>query len=136
MTELIEVKTAELAGKALLWAVESADGPVPRVVGQLQLPLAGSAIDDATGEYLIQKYSIWIERGHSYPWLACVSGHPLDRQPGNTRAEAAVRAIVHHKRGERVSVPMELANDPAPDVHGLPSVQGPSLGSPTRSSAT
>lgn len=56
MTDLIEVKTADLPGKALLWAVESADGPVPRVVGHLQLPLAGSPIDVVTGEYLMQKY--------------------------------------------------------------------------------
>ncbi|MOA23470.1 hypothetical protein D3C78_1440930 [compost metagenome] len=108
MTDLIEMNTVDLGGEALLWAVESADGPVPRMVGQLQLPLTGSAIDDATGEHLIQKHSIWIERGHRYPWLACVSGHPLDRQPGDTRAEAAGRAIVHHKRGERVSVPKEI----------------------------
>ena len=43
-----------------------------------------------------------------WPWLACVSGHPLDRKPGDTRAEAATRAAMYHARSETVSVPREL----------------------------
>lgn len=108
MPSMIKVSTCDLAGKALLWAVEMVDGPVPAAAGQLQLSLGDQVIDDATGEHLIQKHGMWIERGHSWPWLACVSGHPLDRQPGDTRAEAAARAVVHHARGETINVPMEL----------------------------
>jgi len=108
MPSMIKVSTCDLAGKALLWAVEMVDGPVPAAAGQLQLSLGDQVIDDATGEHLIQKHGMWIERGYSWPWLACVSGHPLDRQPGDTRAEAAARAVVHHARGETVSVPQEL----------------------------
>lgn len=108
MSRLIKVQTCELAGKALLWAIELVDGPIPAAAGQLQLPLGGQAIDDVAGEYLIEKHSIWIDRGYSWPWLACVSGHPLDRQPGDTRAEAAARAVVHHARGETINVPQEL----------------------------
>ena len=108
MPQMIRVQTCRLAGKALLWAVESVDGPLPTTAGQLHLPLGGQAIDDATGEHLIQKHGMWIERGHSYPWLACVSGNALDRQDGETRAEAAARAVVHHLRGETINVPKEL----------------------------
>ncbi|QPN47331.1 hypothetical protein I5S86_10755 [Priestia aryabhattai] len=108
MPSLTKVKTCDLSGKALLWAVELVDGPMPAAAGQLQLSLGDQVIDDATGEYLIEKHSIWIDRGYSWPWLACVSGHPLDRQPGDTRAEAAARAIVHHARGETIKVPREL----------------------------
>ena len=108
MPVLIKMQTCDLAGKALLWAVESVDGPVPAPAGQLQLPLAGQAIDDATGEHLIQKHGLWIERGWSFPWLACMSGRAVDRQPGDTRAEAAARALVHHARGETIKVPEEI----------------------------
>ncbi|KIC79459.1 hypothetical protein [Pseudomonas sp. C5pp] len=108
MLDLIKVQTCDLAGKALLWAVESVDGPMPATDGQLQLPLSDQAIDDAAGEHLIQKHGIWIDHGYSWPWLACVSGHPLDRQPGDTRAEAAARAVVHHARGETINVPKEM----------------------------
>ena len=82
MPSMIKVQTCDLSGKALLWAVELVDGPVPAAAGQLQLSLGDQVIDDATGEHLIQKHGMWIERGYSWPWLACVSGHPLDRQPG------------------------------------------------------
>ncbi|TRO39283.1 hypothetical protein JNO42_03830 [Pseudomonas putida] len=108
MPSMIKVPTCDLAGKALFWAVEMVDGPIPPPAGQLQLPIGGQAIDGATGEYLIQKHSIWIDRGSSWPWLACVSGHPLDRKPGDTRAEAATRAAMYHARSETVSVPREL----------------------------
>ena len=108
MRGLIKVQTCDLAGKALLWAIEMIDGPIPAADRQLQLPLSGHAIDDAAGEYLIQKHGMWIDRGYSWPWLACVSGNPLDRQPGDTRAEAAARAVVHHARGETIKVPQEL----------------------------
>ncbi len=108
MTALINVNTCNLAGDALRWALEAVDGPMPVAAGQLQLPLSGQAIDDATGEHLIQKHGMWIERGHLWPWLACVSGSPLDRQPGDTRAEAAARAVVHQARGETINVPKEL----------------------------
>ena len=108
MPGMIKVQTCDLVGKALLWALESVEGPISAPAGQLQLPLAGQSIDDATGEHLIQKHGMWIDRGYSWPWLACVSGHPLDRQPGDTRAEAAARAIVHHARGETIKVPREL----------------------------
>ncbi|MCB2253442.1 hypothetical protein KTQ74_16165 [Pseudomonas chlororaphis] len=108
MPSLIKVQTCDLAGRALLCAVEMVDGPMPAAAGQLQLPLGGQAIDEATGEHLIQKHGIWIERGYSWAWLACVSGNPLDRQPGDTRAEAAARAVVHHARGETTSVPKEM----------------------------
>lgn len=108
MIDLIEVKTADLAGEALAWAIEKVDGMLPKPVGQLRLPLEGPIVDAEIGEYLINKHGIWIERGWSYPWLACVSGRALDRQSGNTRAEAAGRAIVHHIRGESIQVPKEL----------------------------
>lgn len=108
MRGLIKVQTCDLAGKALLWAIEMIEGPIPAADRQLQLPLSGHAIDDAAGEYLIQKHGMWIDRGYSWPWLACVSGNPLDRQPGDTRAEAAARAVVHHARGETINVPKEM----------------------------
>lgn len=108
MTDLIKVKTAALSGGALMWAVEQVDGPVPMATGQMQLPLHGQILDDITGEHLIKKHCIWIERGWSFPWLACLSGRAEDRQPGDTRAEAAGRAIVHRARGETINVPKEL----------------------------
>lgn len=38
---------------------------------------------------LIEKHGIWIERGWRWAWLARVSRAVLDRQPGDTRADAA-----------------------------------------------
>lgn len=108
MTGLINVRTCELTGDALLWALEKTDGPLPTHAAQMQLPLGGQTVDDATGEHLIQKHCIWIEQGWSFPWLACLSGRAEDRQPGDTRAEAAARAVVHRARGETINVPKEL----------------------------
>ncbi|WP_322847031.1 hypothetical protein [Pseudomonas sp. B33.4] len=74
------------------------------VAGQLQLPFV-QLLDI---ERLIEKYVVWVVPGAYFAWLADTKRDPFERQPGETRAIAACRAIVAAKIGNTVSVPAEL----------------------------
>lgn len=102
MNGMVSVRTEELTGPALDWAIDSIESAAP-TTGQLQLPLA--RID---AEQLIKKHGVWIERGYSYPWLADLTRDPCNRQPGETREIAVFRAVVFAILGTTVSVPAEL----------------------------
>jgi hypothetical protein len=102
MSSLVSVRTEELAGPALDWAINSIEGDQQPGTGQLQL----FALPDA--EQLITKYGVWVDVGHRHPWLADMSNDPFNRQPGETRTIAVFRAVVVAKRGATIKVPSEL----------------------------
>lgn len=102
MSHLVSVRTEELTGPALDWAINVIEGEQQPATGQLVL----FALPDA--EQLITKYGVWCEAGHSDPWLADLTNDPFNRQPGKTRTIAVYRAVVFAKRGATVKVPAEL----------------------------
>lgn len=104
---MVSVRTEELAGPALNWAIESIEGAQQPTAGQLQLPFTRQ-LDESAVDLLIDKYAVWVERGAHFNWLADGSRNPFERQPGETRAIAVCRAVVAAKLGNTVSVPTEL----------------------------
>jgi len=102
MNRKVSTRTEELAGPALIWAIETIEGARQPTAGQLQL------FTQIDAEQLIEKYGVWVERGHSYPWLADATHNPCNRQPGDTREIAVYRAIVFAQTGTTVRVPAEL----------------------------
>ena len=102
MKRLVSVRTEELTGPALDWAIGAIEGDQQPDTGQLDL----FTLPDA--EQLITKYAVWVERGHQSPWLADTARDPFNRQPGETRTIAVFRAVVFAKRGATVSVPAEI----------------------------
>lgn len=102
MSRLVSVRTEELAGPALDWAINAIEGDQQPAAGQLDL----FALPDA--EQLITKYGVWVDVGHRHAWLADATNDPLNRQPGETRTIAVFRAVVLAKRGAAVQVPAEL----------------------------
>jgi hypothetical protein len=99
---MVSVRTEELTGPALDWAINVIEGDQQPVAGQLDL----FALPDT--EQLITKYGVWVDAGHRYPWLADATNDPFNRQPGETRAIAVFRAEVFAKHGGTVKVPAEL----------------------------
>lgn len=102
MSRMVRIRTEELAGPALDWAITAIEGDQQSTDGQLQL---FTQIDT---EQLIEKYGVWVERGYSYPWLADATRDPCNRQPGETREIAVCRAVVFAQTGTTVRVPAEL----------------------------
>lgn len=102
MSRMVSVRTEELTGPALDWAINVIEGDQQPGTGQLQL----FALPDA--DQLITKYSVWVDVGHRHRWLADMTNDPFNRQPGETRTIAVFRAVIFAKRGAAVSVPVEL----------------------------
>nr|WP_315445740.1 hypothetical protein [uncultured Pseudomonas sp.] len=102
MSRMVSVRTEELTGPALDWAINAIEGEQQPVAGQLQL----FALPDA--EQLITKYGVWVDVGHRHAWLADMTNDPFNRQPGETRTIAVFRAVIFAKRGGTVKVPAEL----------------------------
>ena len=102
MNRMISVRTEELNGQALDWAINAIEGDPQPAAGQMDL----FALPDA--ERLIMKYGVWCEAGHSDPWLADATNDPFNRQPGDSRTIAVFRAVVFARCGATVKVPAEL----------------------------
>ncbi|KAB0510953.1 hypothetical protein F7R05_22430 [Pseudomonas koreensis] len=102
MSSMVSVRTEELTGPALDWAIDAIEGDQQPAAGQLGL----FALPDA--EQLITKYGVWVDVGHRHPWLADMANDPFNRQSGETQTIAVFRAVVFAKRGATVSVPAEL----------------------------
>ncbi|VVQ20196.1 hypothetical protein [Pseudomonas fluorescens] len=102
MNRLVSVRTEELTGPALDWAINAIEGDQQPGTGQLQL----FALPDA--EQLITKYGVWVDVGHRHTWLADATKDPFNRQHGETRTIAVFRAVVFAKRGAAMKVPAEL----------------------------
>ena len=104
MNRMVSVRTEELTGPALDWAIDNIEGTQQSAGAQLQLPFTRNFDLD----HMIEKYGVWVERGHSYPWLADTTRDPCNRQPGETREIAVYRAVVFAKTGNTINVPVEL----------------------------
>lgn len=124
MTDMIEVKTADLIGSALDWAVAVATGyPMPDILRYLS-PVTHDTRDPelwcpsvswAHGGPLIEKHMLRVKphvssNGVITSWAADMTW-PCDTMPGRcgkTPLIAACRAIVMKELGAVVSVPKEL----------------------------
>lgn len=108
MNRMVSVRTEELAGPALGWAIESIeDAPAP-APDQLLLAFCAPPVDDAHCDRLITKYAVWVEPGHGVNWVADTKRDPFQRVHGETRAVAVCRAVLAVAIGETCSVPAEL----------------------------
>ncbi|MBA6096384.1 DUF2591 domain-containing protein [Pseudomonas juntendi] len=128
MTDLIEVKTADLVGEALGWAVGMADGlelemEPPhyntswRVFARHRYTVTEQAKrfnpweDWAVGGPLLQKHNVSLhcpQKDWDY-WAAWITENGKDvAQGADLPLPAACRAIVAHKIGDTVQVPKEL----------------------------
>lgn len=128
MTDLIEVKTADLVGEALGWAVGKAEGldvflaPPEygnpwRVFARYRATVTEYTKrfnpweDWALGGPLIEKYKLDLGAPMEMklgPWTANTEwGHPSG-QKGGTALVASCRAVVAAKLGDTVQVPKEL----------------------------
>ncbi|SFP92774.1 Protein of unknown function [Pseudomonas sp. NFPP07] len=120
---MIEVKTAELIGPALDWAVAKADGRDPKVyctgIAEYTFVYLGDSatckFDPTTGwvwlSYLIKRYRIELSPLYVGDWRAHVMADDEPQTPeveAGTPELAICRAIVAAKLGEVVSVPKEL----------------------------
>lgn len=153
MTTFVEVKTADLIGPALDWAVAQIEGVktmmLPRAKGSAEkrpFALFGSLAYEVGGadqEYAYAPSSCWHCGGpliHKYrPDLqTTVSGEfvaylhndmndpdPLIEGCGDTLLIAACRAIVAAKLGDVVQVPAELVGSCVASDHDVPSAAQP-----------
>ena len=107
---MVSVPTTMLSGPALRWAIESIEGqvPVPTDTGQLQLSFDTDPVDRRQCERLIAKYTVWVEQGHDFAWVADTNCDPLERMDGETRAIAVCRAVLTKTAGKSIKVPAEL----------------------------
>lgn len=128
MNDLIEVKTAGLAGEALGWAVGQAEG--------LEVLLAPPEYGNPWRVFARYQYTATEETNRYNPWEAWALGGPLVAKyrigfglysdsffaviglddiagdgDGLTHLVAAMRAIVGAKLGDTVQVPKELLID-------------------------
>lgn len=123
MQQMIEVRTAELEGAALDWAVALADGRdmgllVPcgsrvQIFGMWSSGCTWAPTTDwAQGGPLIGRHELCLFSGQSgsESWRASFGELPYERpySSGATPLIAACRAIVAAKLGDTVSVPSEL----------------------------
>lgn len=131
MTDLIEVKPADLAGEALGWAVGKAEGlDVFLAPPQYGNPWRVFARYKATATGHIKRYNPWEDWALGGPllekhmvslhcpqstddvwagWVITNNGEFC--QAGDSAPIAACRAIVAARLGETVQVPKELIND-------------------------
>lgn len=126
MSQMIEVKTADLIGPALDWAVAKAECapvelPASDVVWHKYAGAYSPSTDWAHGGPLLRTYQIEFsinedtdEVGASLLyWRTYGKSHRTRWSKGETHLIAACRAIVAAKLGDVVSVPAELAHPTA-----------------------
>lgn len=131
MSEFVEVKTADLVGPALDWAVAMAEfweadrprdgqirkGDVYMLVGPFRLIGLGAdmfyspSTNWAQGGPPLDKFDVWLSDDEC-EHVASTPPHINEYiKSGNTKLVAAGRAIVYANLGEVVLVPKELIND-------------------------
>ncbi|ELS43301.1 phage protein NinX family protein [Pseudomonas syringae] len=129
MSEFVEVKTADLVGAALDWAVAKVEGVELALVGAYPHAVVDGRLlgnyrpstSWSQGGPLIEKHGIRLERsrdGHSWfaGWMFSASGWNAryetfdgeDESGSSSALVATCRAIVASVLGETVSVPKEL----------------------------
>ena len=106
----MKVKTAELTGAALDWAVARCEGiELTNYSGNLIIRYDGDgwqpSTDWAQGGPIIEREGITLRRYTDSLWDASVGQHEVD---GPTPLIAAMRCYVASKLGDEVEVPNEL----------------------------
>jgi hypothetical protein len=100
----VKVKTSELTGAALDWAVAEAEGLMPSKnwTGMYYRP----STDWSVGGPLIERYEITVDPSRSGHWAAAnESGNWVE---SNSPLISTCRAIVASKLGDTVEVPEQL----------------------------
>ena len=121
--EMIEVKTAELIGPALDWAVDVATADLfdlhpdrsERIIGQILCGEFSPSTDWAQGGPLIDRHKVSIayHNGPDCAPMACLRDTHPALECGETVLIAACRAIVAAKLGDTVRVPAVLVEGEA-----------------------
>ncbi|MDE9541194.1 phage protein NinX family protein [Xenorhabdus bovienii] len=105
----MKIKTSELTGRALDWAVACCDGfdinsliGMPRITPEYSTDWSecGPLIDT----YLIELNNQVISENEVEHWATCMDEYIY----GSTALEAACRIVVHVKLGDEVEIPDEL----------------------------
>jgi hypothetical protein len=96
------MKTSELTGAALDWAVAKAIGEYKPVA------VPHYSTDWAQGGPIIEKEGIRLHRSHTGDWWAGAESEPHKPISGPTPLIAAMRCYVASKLGDEVDVPEEL----------------------------
>lgn len=107
----MKVKTSELIGHALDWAVAKCEGTEPnlmRVEGQRYMRLHKFSTDWAQGGPIIEREEIAVGKGWEQ-WAAFKDADTEDGVLGPTPLIAAMRCYVASKMGDTIDVPDELA---------------------------
>lgn len=104
---MIEMKTRDLIGKPLNWAVaQYADKHV--TLGDIHWENYCPSTDWAQGGPIIEREKIAIrENGDSAEWYACIRFGSYSKF-GPTPLIAAMRCLVSAKLGDTISIPKEL----------------------------
>ena len=125
MSKFVEVKTAELVGQVLDWAVAQVEG-VPCYTCP-NSPQKTQFVDDEDcpfGRYiysprqnwdqggpLIEKYDVRLNKTTDGKWYASTDGYIMGANPSGISRSALIalcRAIVGSRMGDVVQVPVEL----------------------------
>lgn len=108
------MKTSELTGDALVWAVARANGHIDdeTIIRRLEPDEDGWCIaystDWSQGGPIIEKEGIRLHRSHTGDWWAGAESEPHKPISGPTPLIAAMRCYVASKLGDEVEVPQEL----------------------------
>jgi hypothetical protein len=107
------MKTSELSGAALDWAVSKCEG-FTWEQGDLDAGEYGPGFKPSTdwahGGPIIEREEICVGTSHIAPWMACLDDgmEVRNRERGDTLLIAAMRCYVSSKLGDEVELPEEL----------------------------
>lgn len=108
------MKTAELTGAALDWAVAKCEGVDPEAARLFHDEgYYNYSTDWSQAGPIIEREGITVSTGFTAPsrpdsWTACVSNCGQNMQDGPTPLVAAMRCFVASKLGDTVDIPEEL----------------------------
>ena len=104
------MKTNELTGAALDWAVAKCEGNEIKIrKGCLWIPTECYSTDWAEGGPIIEREGILLDQYHDFPnWAASCPPKSGFNRFGPTPLIAAMRCYVASKLGDTVEVPIEL----------------------------
>jgi hypothetical protein len=114
----MKIKTEELSGKALDWAVATSQGWLAdeengdwifHCAAIISIERYAPSVDWAQGGPLIEQHKVTLDTTSSDQWEAHAGG-PFGWWSSDKPLIAAMRAIVASKLGEEVDVPDELIN--------------------------
>jgi len=101
------MKTSELTGAALDWAVASAKG-YSKIAQTISCEIKDYSTDWAQGGPIIEREVICLLPHANGGWVATVHGVAMPHKTGETPLIAAMRCYVASKLGDEVDIPEEL----------------------------